>query len=399
MLPKMIRVRQKLPAPRLNDVAGAVTSELQKLNLGQRVKPGETVAITCGSRGIANIAIITQAIVDFVRSLGAVPIIIPAMGSHGGATAAGQLAVLAEYGITPTSMNCEIRASMETVVVAHTPQGVPIHFDAEALKADHVFVCNRVKPHTMFVGEIESGLHKMLLIGLGKHEGAKIYHRAIVNFSFMEIITAVAEAVIAKCRVLGGLAIVENSLDETALVEGIQPAAFFDREKALLIKAKEWLPRLPFREAHLLIIDRMGKTPADLADIKRIFVRDLTPETHGNASGMGIAEFTTQRLVDKIDWQKTHTNCLTAGHPTGAMLPMVFPNDRLAIEAALDTVGYVEPHAAKVIQIADTLHLEEVLVSEAYLAALQSRSDLTQLSEPMPMQITAEGHLADVFGQ
>jgi len=415
--PRMIRVRQKFDARRVADVSEEVQSQLTALKLGETIRTGQTVAITAGSRGIANIGKITRAAVDHVKSLGAVPFVVPAMGSHGGGTAEGQAGILAGYGITSEAMGCELRASMETVIVDRTPQGIPVHFDKHASQADHVLIVGRVKPHTGFVGDIESGLHKMMLIGLGKHAGAKIYHRAIADYSFMEIITAVGASVIKKCRVVGGLAIVENAYDETALIEAVPPAQFFEREKALLKLATQWLPRLPFASADLLIIDRIGKnisgtgmdtnvigrkyndhaaTDKDVARCRRIFVRGLTEETHGNATGIGMAEFTNQRTVDSIDRKITVINCLTGLHPPAAMIPIAFETDREVITAALQTVGLVEPPQSRVIQISNTLQLAECLVSEAYLPEFSGRDDLTALTEPADMAFDDRGNLLDV---
>ena len=415
--PRMIRIRQTFDARRVDDVAREVRVQLSSLNLGERSQPGQTVAISAGSRGIAHIARITRAAVEHVQGLGAVPFIVPAMGSHGGGTAEGQTEILAGYGITPEAMGCEIRSSMETVVVDQTPQGIPVHFDKQASLADHVLIVGRVKPHTGFVGEIESGLHKMMLIGLGKHAGAKIYHRAIADYSFMDIITAVGNSVIKKCRVVGGLAIVENAYDETALIEAVPRSQFFEREKALLKLAVQWLPRLPFVSTDLLIIDQIGKnlsgtgmdtnvvgrkfndhaaTDRDVARCRRIFVRGLTQETHGNATGIGLAEFTNQRTIDSIDRKITAINCITGLHPAAAMIPIAFETDREVITAALQTVGLVEPPQSRVIQVSDTLHLGECLVSEAYLAELATREDLTILSDPTTMAFDEQSNLLSV---
>lgn len=416
--PRMLRLRQKFETPRLVDVPGEVQRQLASLNLQHKVRPGQTVAITAGSRGIAHIAEIVRAAVDHFKSLGAVPFIVPAMGSHGGGTAAGQREIIEGYGITEEYTGAPIRASMETVVVAETPHGIPVYFDRHAFEADHVLVCGRVKPHTGFVGEIESGLHKMMLIGLGKHDGAKIYHRAIQDHSFMEIITAVADVVLKRCGVVAGLAIVENAEDETALIEAVAPERFLEREKELLVLAKKWLPRLPFRKVDLLIIDRIGKnisgtgmdtnvigrkfndhagTERDEVACKRIFVRGLTPETHGNACGIGLAEFTNRRTADSIDPQITAINCITGGHPTAAMLPIAYESDREAIAGALQTIGLTAPERARVVQIADTLHLSEVLVSEAYLAEVQERSDLEVIGGPAEMALDKDGNLLPVL--
>ncbi|MEI8380989.1 MAG: lactate racemase domain-containing protein [Planctomycetota bacterium] len=415
--PRMIRVRQKFDATRVLDIPAEVHSQLASLKLGSKIRSGQTVAITAGSRGIAHIDQIIRAAVDHVKSLGAIPFIVPAMGSHGGGTAAGQTQILEHYGITPEKMGCELRASMETVIVDRTPQGIPVHFDKHASQADHVLIVGRIKPHTGFVGDVESGLHKMMLIGLGKHEGAKIYHRAIADYSFMEIIMAVGASVIQKCRVAGGIGIVENAYDETALIEAVPPEQFLARETELLKLAIRWLPRLPFNYCDLLIVDRIGKnisgtgldtnvvgrkyndhaaTERDNVRCKRIFVRGLTEETHGNATGIGLSEFTNQRTADAIDRKITAINCITGLHPTAAMIPIAFDTDREVISNALHTCGLVEPPQSKVIQIPDTLHLAEVLISEAYLPEFAGRADLEKLSEPTDMAFDARGDLRSV---
>ncbi len=415
--PRMLRVRQTFDARRVEDVAAEVDRQLARLELRARVRAGETVAVTVGSRGIANIAAITKAIVDHVKSLGGVPFIVPAMGSHGGGTAEGQREILGGYGVTEQFAGCEIRSSMETVVVDTTPQGIPVHFDRHAYEADHVLVAGRVKPHTGFVGEIESGLHKMMLIGLGKHAGAKIYHRAIQEFSFLEIIRAVADVVLEKCGILAGVAIVENAYDQTALIEAVRPEHFFDRERELLKLARQWLPRLPFRDCDLLIIDEIGKdvsgtgmdtnvigrkyndhaaTEADDVRCKRIFVRSLTQATHGNATGIGLAEFTNRRTAEAVDPVKTRINCITGGHPTAAMMPIVCETDREAIELALQTIGLTEPPQARVMHIRNTLQIAEALVSEAYREELTERKDLSLFGGPYEMPFDGAGNLAGV---
>ncbi|QDT53283.1 hypothetical protein Pan44_12990 [Caulifigura coniformis] len=413
-LPRMIRVRQRFDRPIVTDIDREVHQQLAGLNLQHRVRPGQTVAITAGSRGIANIAQITRAIVAHCVELGLRPFIVPAMGSHGGATAEGQREVLAGYGIVEEFVGAPIRASMDTVIVDTTPQGIPVHFDRLAAEADHVIIAGRIKPHTGFVGEIESGLHKMMLIGLGKAVGAAIYHKAIKDFTFQEIILAVADSVIRKCRVLCGVGIVENAYDETALIAAVPPEAFYEREKALLSQARSWLPRLPFPDVDLLIIDQIGKnvsgtgmdtnvvgrkyndhapTELDDARVRRIFIRGLTEMTHGNACGIGLAEFTTRRTVAQIDSEITRVNCVTAGHPTAAMLPVVCETDRDAVEDALSTIGLTPPEHARVVHIHDTLHLETVLVSEVYGKEIKSRTHLEALGGPEPMRFDQQGFL------
>jgi hypothetical protein len=415
--PRMVRIRQSFEAQRLADVAGEVDRQLEKLELGRKVRPGQTVAITAGSRGIANIAAITKAICDHVRALGAKPVIIPAMGSHGGGTAEGQREILESYGVTEEYTEAEIRSSMETVIVSRTPQGIPVHFDRNAFECDHVIVAGRVKPHTGFAGEIESGLHKMMLIGLGKHAGAKIYHRAILDYSFREIIAAVATVVLEKCKVLCGVAIVENAYDETAHIEAVPPEKFYEREKELLKLARLGMPRLPFDEIGLLIVDEIGKNISgsgmdtnvvgrkfignpdegrDDVRCKRIFIRGLTEETHGNACGIGLAEFTNRRTVDQVDFRATQINALTGGHPTAAAIPITFDTDREVLEEALQTVGLDDPENAKVVQISNTLQLADVLVSEAYLPQVERRRDLQVVDGPFEMEFDRDGFLLPV---
>ncbi len=415
--PRMLRLRQTFEARRVADIPGEVEAQLARLDLGKKVLPGQTVAITAGSRGINNIALVIKALVDHFKGLGAVPYIVPAMGSHGGGTAEGQRGIIEGYGVTEEFCGCEIRASMETVVVETTPQGIPVHFDRHASQADHVVVCGRVNPHTGFVGEIESGLHKMMLIGLGKHAGALIYHRAIIDYSFGEIIRAVADVVLRRCRVVCGVAIVENAYDETALIEAVPPERFYEREKALLELARRWLPRLPFDKVDLLIVDEIGKnisgtgmdtnvvgrkyndhaaTERDDVSCRRIFVRGLTEETHGNACGIGLAEFTNERTVDQIDLRITRINALTGGHPTAAMIPVALPTDRDAIAAALGTVGLVDPQDAKIVHISNTLHVAEVLVSETYAPQIETRDDLKVIEEAHEMEFDLDGNLYPV---
>lgn len=416
-LPRMLRVRQTFDCPRLDDIPGEVERQLASLQLGSQVKPGQTVAITAGSRGIANIAIITKAVVDHFLKLKAVPFIVPAMGSHGGGTAEGQAEILAGYGITAETMGCEVRASMETVIVDQLDQGVPVHFDKHASKADHVVVVGRIKPHTGFVGEIESGLHKMMLIGLGKHEGAKIYHRAIMDYSWMEIVMAVGNSVLRKCRVLCGVGIVENAYDETALIAAVAPDDFLEQEKKLLVQAREWLPRLPFDKVDVLIVDELGKnisgsgmdtnvigrkfndnraTPQDSVAVKVIFVRGLTEATHGNACGLGMAEFTNDRTIASVDRRITAINAITGGHCPAAKLPISFATDREVMEQALTVIGLTPPEKAKVVHISNTLHLAEVMVSEACLPMVNERPDLEAISPVAEMHFDDAGNLLPV---
>ena len=412
--PNMLRIRQHFDAPTVEDIPAAVSQEITRLNLSARVKPGQSVAVSVGSRGINNIALITKSLVEELKALGLEPFLVPAMGSHGGGIAEAQREIIEGYGVTEEYVGAPIKASMETVQVGQTEDGVPVFFDKYAFEADHVAVVGRIKPHTDFVGEIESGLHKMMLIGLGKHKGAALYHQAIVHYSFDRIIRSVGQQVIDQCGILMGLGIVENQYDQTALLKGVAPEEFVEREKELLVLAKKWMPRLPFDHVDLLIVDEIGKNISgagmdtnvvgrkfhdnhaaekEYPKVTRILVRGLTPETHGNASGIGTAEYAHRRAVKEMDREITYINCMTGNHPSGAHIPLYFDTDQICIEKALQTVGLREPGEEKIMRIHNTLDLGELLVSEAYRAEVEAREDLSIVEEAAPMPFDASGDL------
>ena len=416
--PRMLRVKQKFEAPTLEDIPAAVRAEVQSLALDSKVTAGESVAISVGSRGIANIALIIKSLVEELKALGLEPFLVPAMGSHGGGVAEAQQAIIEGYGVTEEYTGAPIKASMETVQVGETEDGVPVFFDKYAYEADHVAVVGRIKPHTDFVGEIESGLHKMMLIGLGKHKGAALYHQAIVHYSFDRIIRSVGQTVVDKCGVLLGLGLVENQYDKTALIKGVGAEELVEREKELLILAKKWMPRLPFETVDLLIVDEIGKNISgagmdtnvvgrkfhdnhaaekEYPKVTRILVRGLTEETHGNASGIGTAEYAHKSAIEEMDREITYINCMTGNHPSGAHIPLYFDTDRICIDRALETVGLVEPENAKVLRIHNTLELAEVLVSEAYLPEVEKRDDLEVIGEAEDMPFDANGDLPLTF--
>ena len=415
--PQMFRLRQTFEAPQVADIPGEVHAQLSRLELGSRVRPGQSVAITAGSRGVAHIATIIRAIADHLKGLGARPFVVPAMGSHGGGTAQGQREVTESYGVTEASVGCPIRSGMETVVICRTGEGFPVHFDRYAFEADHVVVCNRIKPHTRFAGDIESGLMKMMLIGLGKCEGATIYHRAIQDYSFGQIIRSVAGEVLRKCRILCGVGIVENAYDQTARIEAISPQEIESREKELLVLAKQWMAKLPFRHVDILVIDEIGKNisgtgldtnvvgrkfdehkamPEEFPKVKVIVIRGLTPETHGNAVGLGIAEFCKSRLLRETDFEATRLNAIVASQLQAAMPPLDYETDREILDIALQSVGLVEPPAAKILWIRNTLDLTELECSAAYLEEARRRDDLTILTGLRDLPLDKEGNLPDV---
>ena len=412
--PSLFRVRQKFERPRVEDLELAVSEQLRCLPSVEKIGAGQSVAITAGSRGIADIHVVIKTAVGVLKQLGAAPFIVPAMGSHGGGTAEGQRKVIESYGITEEYCGCPIRSNMETIVVSRAREGFDVHFDRCAFEADHVLVCNRVKPHTRFAGEIESGLMKMLLIGLGKHNGAKIYHRAIKDYDFDQIVRSVSGEVLAKCNILGGLAIVENAYDEVAKLEAVSADVFEQREKELLRAARAWMPKLPFPTVDILLIDEIGKNISgsgfdtnivgrkmvagdnDRPHIKLIMVRGLTDATHGNACGIGMADFVTQRVMDEIDLEATWINCLTGGEPSIGRIPIYRDTDRDTLDLAINQIGLTDPPDARILWISSTLKLIEVECSAAYLDAARERDDLEILCDPRPFPFDEAGNLSGV---
>ena len=400
--PRMVRVKQRFAGPTLPDVHAAVRHALAAVTLS--VRAGESVALAVGSRGIVNVDAVVRATVDDLKARGARPFIFPAMGSHGGGTVEGQRSVLEHYGITESAMGCPIRATMEVVQIG-TALGLPVWLDAHAAEADWIGVINRVKPHTGFTGTVESGLFKMMTIGMGKHRGAVQAHRANIRHGYEAMIVALGREMLARARIAFGLGIVENGYDETALVRAFLPGDLEAGERELLRQAKAWMAKLPFDPIDLLIVDEMGKDvsgsgmdtniigrhatffepPYTSPKITFIVVCDLTPPTYGNATGIGNADFTTRRLADKIDWEATYINGLTACSPGGVKLPTVLDSARDAVAVALACLGRERIEDIRAVRIRNTLRLTEVEVSESFLPELATREDLTPLGAPAPL--------------
>ncbi len=406
----MIRVKQAFHGPTIKDVPVAVRTALGRLALP--VKAGQSVALTVGSRGVVNIDAIVRATVEHMKALGAQPFIIPAMGSHGGGTAEGQRSVLEHYGVTEATMDCPVRATMDVVQVGEA-LGLPIWLDRYAAEADWVGVINRIKPHTGFTGDIGSGLLKMMTIGTGKHRGAVQAHRANIRLGYERMITGLGAGMLRSGRIAFGLGVVENGYDETALVQAFLPGDLEAGERELLRKARAWMAKLPFEAVDLLIVDEIGKeisgTGMDTNVIGRhatwfeqpftspritfVLACDTTANTYGNANGIGLADFTTRRLADKIDWEPTYVNALTACSPGGPKLPVVLDSTREAVAVALSCLGLDRSEDARVVRIQNTLRLTEVEVSEAFMADLPGRDDLTPLGEPAAMTFDPDGTL------
>ncbi|MST00354.1 MAG: DUF2088 domain-containing protein [Pedosphaera sp.] len=414
--PKMFALRQNFPTTPPLDIVATVQREL--VPLAKQLRPGAQVAVGVGSRGITNLAAIVRATLEVLRAAGAEPFILPAMGSHGGATPEGQRELLAEYGITEAALGVPIRDSMEVEQVGMTDEGAPVFVSVEARRADGILVINRVKPHTDFSSDtLGSGPFKMLVIGLGKRAGAAAFHIAASRLGHERMLRSIARVILRTTPVLGGLGIVEDQYHQTARVAFLPAAELETREAELFREAKALMPCLPFDEVDLLIVDRIGKNisgagmdpnvirrgvqgyTSDLAllqqspVVRRIFVRGLTPETHGNAIGIGMADATTARLVAAMDSKSTYINSLTSLTPQCAKIPVYFETDREAIARLLETLATGEPTQAKVIRITDTLSLSHVEVSESYLSELTGRSELNALIAPAEMAFDSAGNL------
>jgi hypothetical protein len=409
-LPRMATIRQHFTAEAVGDIAGAVAGEMRRPGIGEQVRPGARIAITVGSRGIAEIAAIVRATVAEVRRRGGEPFIVPAMGSHGGATAAGQAEVLAGLGVTEESAGCPIVSSMEVVALGKLENGLTVFIDRQALGADGIIVLNRVKPHTAFRGPSESGLVKMLTIGLGKQIGADSCHA--YGFGHMaRHIVDMAGIVLAKAPVLFGLAIIENANEKIAKIAGVPAAAIIETDKLLLKEAKANMPRLPFDKLDVLIVDRIGKefsgdgmdpnitgrysTPfaSGGPEVNKIVVLDLTAETHGNANGIGVADFTTRRLLDKINYQYTYANAFTSTITVPARLPLIMESDYDAVRAAIKTCNARDLSQPRIVRISDTLHINEMSISEALLVEAEATPNISVLAESRPMAFGPAGEL------
>jgi len=417
LYPKMLRLRQEFGRPRVENLPAAIRSALEKLDLGKTIRPNQSVALTAGSRGIANIPLILKSVAQFLKDLGARPFLVPAMGSHGGGLAEGQKKVLESYGITEAYVGVPIRASMEVVSLGNTSEGFPVVLDKHAREADHIGVVARVKPHTSYHGPIESGLMKMMMIGLGKHAGASNYHRLLLEQPYDLVVRSVGKTIRARATISFGLGVVENAYDETARVEAALPADFEKCEEELLVCAKQWLARLPFHEADLLIVDQIGKEvsgsgmdtnvvgrkrafrtapPENQPNMRFIFVRGLSEHTHGNAAGIGVADFTTTRLVRAMDYRATVINCLTAGYPDSANLPVHFDSDREVLDAALTILGTRASEKARIMHIKNTMVLENVEASEACLEELPKMTRFQIVGKPTPLTFDSRGNLTSL---
>ncbi len=411
-LPHMIHVRQKFPMPRLDSVSAAVTEEFKKPEIQVKVKPGMSIAVGVGSRGVNNIAECARAVIAELKSLGAKPFIFPAMGSHGGATAEGQREVLDGYGVTEEFVGCPVKSSMDVVEIARADDGMPVYLDQHAAGADAIALICRIKPHTNFRAPIESGIVKMLTIGMGKIVGATMLHTYGMDM-FGELLPKTAQIIMDKKNFLFGVGMVENAADETAVIEIVPQEKVLSREPALQAKAKELMPRLQFDEIDVLVVEKIGKNISGSGMdpnitgrncrfidwnmkpfVKKIAVLGLTPETHGNATGLGAADVITMSLYKEIDIGKTYANIITSTYLDGGAIPIIMNTDREAIQLAVKTVVRVKPENTKIVRISTTLDIVDIHVSEPMLPLIEANPSLFEIiGEPAPLKFDANGKL------
>jgi hypothetical protein len=384
-LPPIARVRQSFDQPEVADVPAAVARAIGDSRIAQRVRPGGSVALTVGSRGIAGIDLIARAAVSALRRLGFEPFVVGAMGSHGGGTADGQRALLAEFGVTEAAVGCPVRTDMDTVTLGRNSFGLPIHFDKNAFEADGIVLLNRIKPHTSFSGRYESGLLKMLAVGLGKREGAAQVHKLGLP-GLKTLLPEVGAFLLAKAPVALGVALVENAREHTARVVAVEPEELLDVEPRLLDEARQLMARLPFDQIDVLVVGELGKnysgtgldpnvigrqrveTMPDLPRpvVTRLAVLDLSAETRGNGLGVGLADLVTERLVHALDPTPMRVNSLTSNFLTRARVPLALPTDRDVIATCLDTCWRAERSEARMVIIPNTLELTTLWVTAAF---------------------------------
>lgn len=411
-LPLMATIRQKFPRQRLANIENEVKTQLLGKGLEGRMHAGQKIGITAGSRGITNIVDILKAVVKTVKLAGARPFLIPSMGSHGGGTPEGQLAILHQLGISNESTGAEIIPKNSGKILGYLDKNTPVYVNEAALECDGIIVVNRVKPHTSFHGPVESGIHKMIAVGLGGPDGAAAIHRAGAP-ALPRLIPRVAREIMKHVPIIMGLAIIENAYEETQQIKAIIPEELEEKERFLLEQAQQAMPSLPLNEMDLLIVDQMGKNfsgtgmdtniigrlriqglpEPESPRVKRIAVLDLSPETNGNANGIGLADFTTRKLVDKIDFQATYKNTLTATFTQRAMIPITMENDRDAITTALKSVGLSSGDEARVIRVKNTLDLAEIQVSVAALDEVLSNPRVELVQKPVAMEFDKFGNI------
>ena len=415
-LPDIFYVQQSFPRPQILDIPTATKDALRTLQLDQKILAGQKIGITVGSRGIQNLLPILRTTVDFIRELGSEPFLLAAMGSHGGGTENGQKKVLDSLGLTEETLGAKVLTCAECRTLTVTPSGLPVYIVESAQTMDGILLVNRVKTHTSFKGIVESGLTKKLVVGLGGSKGAQQFH----GFGASELphlLVEIGETMLGKLPVLGGVGIVENAYEETAVIRAIEGDHLIEQEGELLQYSKTLMPSLPADSIDLLIVQEIGKNfsgtgmdtnivgrsrihgilEPEKPSIKRIAVLDLSEESHGNATGVGLADFVTQKLVNSIDRQATYLNCLTSTFVTRSAIPMYFDTEEKLVEAALFSLSAIPPDKLRIVIIRNTLFLMECFVSRALLPELGSRPDIQINQEPREFKFDSNGNIKVKF--
>ncbi|MBW4845759.1 MAG: nickel-dependent lactate racemase [Lachnospiraceae bacterium] len=411
-LPRMAKVRQLLDHSHIEEekIPQVVHQELNREEMRNRIRPGMRLAITCGSRGVANIARITKAIVDFVKECGGEPFVFPSMGSHGGATAQGQVEILTGYGVTEDFLGCPIRATMEVVEIGKTPEGMPVYVDRYAYEADGIILCGRVKAHTAFRGPFESGIMKMAVIGMGKQKGAETVHQNGF-YELGRMLPVIGKVILDHVNVIGAVGLVENAFDQTCIIKGMLREEIYEEEPKLLTLSKQRLGCIYFDNIDVLVVDRIGKDiSGDGMDpnitgrfavpyiegekkIQHIAVLDLTEETHGNCNGIGLADVTTKRLVDKIDVDCTYPNVCTSTVLCTPKIPLFTHTDQACIQIALKTCNYIDREHTRIVRIKDTMNLEEIYISESMVEEAVEMEHIEFIEGPGEWGFNKSGNL------
>lgn len=406
--PSLYRIQQRFDVTSIDDVAGAVRDEFAKFDPGDTIQPGQSVAIGVGSRGTHDLKALVQATVECLKAMQLKPYVIPAMGSHGGGVGEGQAQILAELGITEDTVAAPVVSNMDVASLGRVESGAEVFFAKDALAADHLVVINRVKPHTAFRAEVESGLCKILAVGCGRQKGAENMHK----YDLAQTIVPAARRIIQKTSVLCGLAVTENALGGTHSMKLAKPEEFADLDREFLKTAWTLLPKLPIEDLDILIVDEMGKNVSGAGmdpnvigfwrreggprkpDFRILVVLDLTPHSHGNATGIGMADLTTRRVIDQIDWTATYLNAFTSGVLRSARMPIPVENDRIAIKTALTRSP--DPASVRMVRIVNTGELETFWASEAVLPELRDREKVEVEDTPLNLRFTDEGRLLSI---
>ena len=407
VFPKMYRIEQHFSNEKVEDIKAEVYKQFDSVGLKAKIKPNGKIGITCGSRGINNIDKIIKAAVDYVKDAGGEPFILPAMGSHGGATTEGQKHVCEKFGVSSEAMGCEIRSSMETVILGKTVSGIDVNFDKNAYESDGVIVVNRVKRHTDFIAKNESGIVKMLSVGLGKQKGASAMHTNGLGKTIPET----AEVILKNAPILVGLGIVENAHEETYMLKAVEPENFIEEDAKLLELSNSLVPALPCRDIDILIVKEMGKQYSgtgmdtkvigrmkifgekepDYPAVKKLVALRLSDASYGNALGIGLADLTVKKLVDSIDYEAMYSNLITTTFLERGRVPVHFDTERESIDVAFKTIGGVKPEDARLMIIDNTLNIGTMLVSESIYNDIKDKVEL--LEEDVKIEFDQNGVL------